>query len=121
MASLCLVCSPPTAARTIKKAIQAIGTPMEIGKLEARMKGINFFLDLIFSLAVSMAEVADRGYSPPIPVPVIPLAMIKNQNKPTSELDLAQAHKMEPMTIKAVEKAKDGLRPKRSARKPKET
>lgn len=59
----------------------AKGPPKDRGKLVTRMKmGPRYFG--VCSLAASDAEVEDAGYSPPVPNPTTPLAMVIIQNIP---------------------------------------
>ena len=66
----------------------ASGPPNESGRLVTRMK-IGPLCFSVFSLAASEAEVLEAGYSPPVPKPTTPRAMVNIQNMPIVVLPLA--------------------------------
>ena len=94
--------SSPQMERNMRNMQLAKRNPNEIGKLVARIKGTNFFLLLNFSSAASIADVADVGYSPPMPNPVMSLAMVSIQNIAICVLPFEQAAITDPIMIKEV-------------------
>ena len=99
------------AERTIKKTITASGPPKDSGKLVTIMK-IGPRLFRLCSFAASDAEVDDAGYSPPVPKPTMPLAMVIIQNMPLMVTPWAAVAKMPPMTIMRVVVMMANFRPR---------
>ena len=86
------------AARTIRNTQTAKGPPKDNGRFVTRMKmGPRFFS--VYSLAASDAEVDEAGYSPPVPNPTMPRAMVNIQNMPLMVTPWAAVPKIPPITI----------------------
>ena len=79
----------------------ANGPPKLSGRFVTRMN-MGPLCDNVCSLAASDAEVDEAGYSPPVPKPTIPLAMVIIQNIPKIVTPWAAVARIPPMTIKAV-------------------
>jgi hypothetical protein len=94
----------------MRKIEVARGTPKERGKLVTRMKVLPLRLRL-YPFAASDADVDEAGYSPPVPKPVMPRAMVNIQNMPEMVYPLAEADRTSPRMIIDVVKTRAVLRP----------
>ena len=89
------------AEKTIRKTDTANVPPNESGKFVTKMKiGPRCFR--VCSLAASDADVEDAGYSPPVPKPVTPRAIVSIQNMPSIVFPMEAVARIPPIPIIAV-------------------
>ena len=89
------------AENTIRNTDTANGPPNESGRFVTKMNiGPRCFR--VCSLAASDADVEDAGYSPPVPKPVTPRAIVSIQNMPSMVLPEEAVARIPPTTIIAV-------------------
>ena len=95
---------------TMRKIDEARGTPKVRGRLVTRMKIVPRFFSA-YAFADSEAEVDEAGYSPPVPKPVMPRAMVNIQNMPEIVTPCAADASMRPRMIMPVVRMMATLRP----------
>lgn len=71
----------PAADNTMRNMETARGPPKDKGRFVTKMK-IGPRCSRRLSLAASLADVDEAGYSPPVPKPVTPRATVNIQNMP---------------------------------------